>query len=113
MLVYIDDVLYISGKPKSTMDGLQAKFKLKDDKIEEPSRYLGADLTQMTNTETKSCWTMSSDSYCQAAVKNIDAKLLKDRLRLPPKCHTPIANGYRSELDVTGELKADGVQYYQ
>ena len=33
--------------------------------------------------------------------------------RLPPKCKTPLAYGYRPELDVTPELKADGLQRYQ
>ena len=85
------------------MNGLKAKFKLKDDKVEEPAMYLGASLTQMINDENKSCWAMSSDTYCQAAVKNVENKLLKDGLRLPPKCYTPISNEYRPEIDVTQE----------
>ena len=39
--------------------------------------------------------------------------LTKKGLRLPSKCPTPLSNGYRPEVDVTAELKADGVQYYQ
>ena len=113
VLVYVDDVLSISNDPESTMAGLQRKFKLKDDKIEEPTMYLGASLTKMNNTENKTCWAMSSDEYIQAAVKNVESVLNKDGLRLKPKCCTPMANGYRPELDVSCELKADGVQYYQ
>ena len=113
VLVYVDDVLCISDKPELTMAGIQRKFKLKDDKIEEPSMYLGASLSRMINAENKSCWAMSSDEYCQAAVKNVEDVLAKDNLRLPSKCYTPIANGYRPELDVSCELKSDGVQYYQ
>ena len=33
--------------------------------------------------------------------------------RLPSKCKTPLAYGYRPELDVTPVLKADGLQQYQ
>ena len=33
--------------------------------------------------------------------------------RLSSKCKTPLAYGYRPELDVTPELKADGLQRYQ
>ena len=113
VLTYVDDVLCISNNPKDTMDGIQNKFKLKDDKIEEPSVYLGASLTKMTNINKDECWAMSSDPYCQAAVKNLETTLAKKNLRLPSKCLTPLSNGYRPEMDVTQELKADGVQYYQ
>jgi len=113
ILCYVDDVLAISAKPESTMKGVQAKFKLKDDKIEEPQVYLGASLSKMTNQDNDECWAMSSDTYCQAAVKNVEDVLAKDNLRLPTKCVCPLTNGYRPETDVTQELKADGVQYYQ
>ena len=95
------------------MKGIQAKFKLKDDKIEEPKVYLGASLSKMTNQDNDSCWAMSSDTYCQAAVKNVEDVLSKDNLRLPSKCVCPLTNGYRPEMDVTQELKADGIQYYK
>ena len=95
------------------MKGIQVKFKLKDDKIEEPSMYLGASLSKMTNEENIQCWSMSSDTYCQSAVQNVEVVLAKKGLRLPSKCLTPMANGYRPEMDVTCELKADGLQYYQ
>ena len=76
-MTYVDDVLCISNNPKETMDGIQNKFKLKDDKIEEPSVYLGASLTKMTNVNKDECWVMSSDPHCQAAVKNIETTLAK------------------------------------
>ena len=56
---------------------------------------------------------MSSDQYCAAADANVTESLNKKGLRLPSKCVTPLANGYRPEVDVTPELKADGLQYYQ
>ena len=58
VLVYVDDVLCIGNRPHATMKGLKSKFKLKDDKVEEPTMYLGASLPKMTNTENKSCWEM-------------------------------------------------------
>ena len=112
ILTYVDDVLCISHNPKETMNDIQKKFKLKNDKIEEPSVYLGASLTKMTNVNNNECWAMSSDQYCQAAVKNVETTLEKKNLRLPSKCLTPLSNGYRPEMDVTQELKADGVQHY-
>ena len=56
---------------------------------------------------------MSSDKYCAAAVASVADVLKKKGLGLPSKCVTPLSNGYRPEIDVTPELKADGVQYYQ
>ncbi len=113
VLIYDDEVLYMSDQPQITMKGIQHNFKIKNDKIEEPSMYLGAEISKMHNETNKECWAMSSDKYCAAAVANVSTNLEKKGLKLPTKCITPLSNGYRPELDVTAELKADGVQYYQ
>ena len=54
-----------------------------------------------------------SDSYCAALVNNIESVLERKGLRLPKRCITPLKDGYRPETDCTGELKKDGVQFYQ
>lgn len=112
VLCYVDDVLSVSDDPKSTLQGLQSTFKLKDDKIEEPDMYLGAQLGKI-QIEGHECWTMSAEMYVIASVKNVEEALAKKGLRLPTKCYTPLATDYRPELDTSAELKADGVQYYQ
>ena len=113
MLCYVDDVLRISHLPLRTMQGIQKKFKLKDDKIEEPDIYLGAGLEKMVTAQGVECWTMSSDKYCKAAVANMETALAKKGKKMPGKCVTPMSSNYRPELDVTEELKADGLQFYQ
>ena len=113
VLCYVDDVLAISADPASTMRGIQSKFKLKDDKMEEPDTYLGAELSKITNADGDTCWAMSSDKYCAAMVKNVEEALAKKGLRLPSKCVTPLSHGYKPEMDCTGELKAEGLQTYQ
>ena len=65
---YIDDILSISHDSESSLRGLQSTFKLKDDKVEEPEMYLGAQLGKM-QIDGADCWTMSSDKYVSAAVK--------------------------------------------
>ena len=40
VLCYVDDVLYIAVDPAATLWGLQAVFKLKNDKVAEPEIYL-------------------------------------------------------------------------
>ena len=39
----------ISENPIHTMKGIQSKLKLKDEKMEKPDVYLGADLSTMDN----------------------------------------------------------------
>jgi len=113
MLCYVDDLLCISHKPSETMDGVRARFTLKDDKVEKPEDYLGAQLSEMEDAFGKKFWTMSSEKYCKAAVANVEERLAKEGKRLPSKCRTPVTTKYAPELEVSPELKADGIQYYQ
>ena len=113
ILCYVDDLLCIHENPTIALTQIQEDFKLKDDKMEEPDTYLGGELSKIANTDGQMCWSMSADKYCMALVKNIEAVLRKKGLRLQSKCVTPLTNGYKPELDSTGELKADGLQWYQ
>ena len=114
LLCYVDDILSISEKPLETLKAIQDKnFKFKDDRMDKPEVYLGADLSLMDNEEGNECWAMSSDKYCAAMVRNIEDGLNKKGLRLPTRCELPIRHGYRPEMDCTAELKADGLQFYQ
>ena len=112
ILCYVDDILSISADPTDSLRGLQSTFKLKDDKIEVPEIYLGAELGRM-QVDGQWCWTMSAEKYVSASVKNVEDALAKKGLRLPSKCYTPLPVDYKPELDVSAELKSDGVQYYQ
>ena len=95
------------------MKGIQADFKLKDDKVEEPTYYLGATVSKIRNEDGVECWAMDSDKYCESAVKNVEEVLKKKGFRLPGKCRTPFCSGFKPEQDTTAKLKADGVQWYQ
>jgi len=61
VLCYVDDLLAISDDPIRIMKGIQSKFSLKDDKMEKPENYLGADMSEVYNVEGDLCWAMSSD----------------------------------------------------
>ena len=102
-LVYVDDILCISDDPKATMNGIQATFKLKDDKIEKQENYLGAQLMQKV-VDGRECWIMSSEQYVKVAVANVEAVLDASGQRLPSRCTCAIQAGYRPELDVSAEL---------
>jgi hypothetical protein len=111
-LVYVDDIMCISHDPKATMMGIQATFKLKDDKIEKPENYLGAQIMQKV-IDGRECWAMTSEQYVKAAIANVEATLNERGQRLPSKATTPMQANYRPELDTSAELKLEGMRYYQ
>ena len=112
ILCYIDDLLAISADATKVLQGIQAVFKFKDDKIVCPEVYLGAQLDTMT-IDGFDGWTMSSQKYAKAAIDNVEEVRGRTNQRLPTKCGTPLKSGYRPELDTSQELKHDGLQRYQ
>ena len=74
--------------------------------------YLGTQLGTM-QVKGDDGWFMSSEKYIKSTIQNIEEMLQKTGQRLSSKCNTPLAYGYCPELDVTPELKADGLQRYQ
>ena len=77
VLCYVDDLLCIHEDPTKALNQIQANFKFKDDKMEQPKTYLGGDLSIIDNIQGKPCWAMSSDKYCAAMVKNVESILNK------------------------------------
>jgi Reverse transcriptase (RNA-dependent DNA polymerase) len=103
VLVYVDDILCISHGPKSTMKGIQATFKLKDDRIEKTENYLGAQL--MTKIiDGVECWAMTSEQYIKAAIAHAESKLTELGQRLPTRCTTPMQANNQPELGTIAEL---------
>ena len=79
-------------------------FKLKNDRIEAPELYLGAKLQEKSIKGYK-CWTVTSQDYVKAAVKNVEDAIKKTRRRLPTSnIDTPMNVTYSPELDVTDRL---------
>ena len=112
VLCYVDDILSISDDPKAALTALTSTFKLKDDKIEPPDMYLGAQLGQIQVGDAE-CWSMSAKKYVESAVKSVEESLAKKGLRLPTKAYTPLPADYKPELETSPELKSDGIQTYQ
>ena len=112
ILCCVDDLLAMSHAATEVVGAVKSVFKFKDDKIEAPNIYLGAQLDTMVVDEMEG-WTMSSEKYVKAAVANVELELQKTGQRLPTKCRTPLSSNYRPELDTSVELKADGVHRYQ
>jgi hypothetical protein len=56
---------------------------------------------------------MSSTNYTKKAIEEVERELREANLKLPTKVTTPLASGYRPEIDATAELDADRQNYYQ
>ncbi|MGH7974682.1 MAG: reverse transcriptase domain-containing protein, partial [bacterium] len=115
LLVYVDDILCVSHKPQETMAVLGKLYRLKDDSVQAPQRYLGATLKQWRFPEDaqKVRWGLSSEQYVNNAIKNVENELRKVDLKLPTKANTPMTSGYRPELDVSQLLDDEQANYFQ
>ena len=69
VLCYVDDILCISHNPEETINDIQSELKLKYDKVEEPTYYLGATVFKIRNEDGVKFWAMDSDKYTESAVK--------------------------------------------
>jgi hypothetical protein len=112
VVMYVDDILGVSANPLPIMQELQDMVKFKNDKIEEPSNYLGARL-QKKKINGIDCWSISSVNYVKAAIDNVEEGLRKKRWKLPTKITTPMASAFVPELDGTPELEPEDIQYFQ
>jgi hypothetical protein len=114
VLMYVDDiVLAISCDARSILKEVKKTFKLKNDSIDPPEFYLGAKL-QQKSINGMMCWTVTSQDYVKAAVKNVEEAIKNTRRRLPTaNINTPMNNTYTPELDVTEELSSDDVTFFQ
>ena len=75
------------------LEGVQAVFKFKEDKIVCTEVYLGSQLNTMT-VDGFDGWTMSSQKYIKATIDNVEEVLAKTDQRLLTKCGTPLKSGY-------------------
>ena len=71
VMMYVDDILAISCDARTILQEVQRTFKLKNDRIDVPEFYLGAKL-QRKELNGTTCWTVTSQDYVKAAVKNVE-----------------------------------------
>lgn len=112
VLAYVDDILAISEDPDGIMNKLKERFTFKDDKVEEPSNYLGARL-QKRKIDGKDVWTMTSVDYINAAVDTLRNAIKRTRWKLPGRATTPMASGLILELDGSPELNQEDKTRFQ
>jgi Reverse transcriptase (RNA-dependent DNA polymerase) len=115
VLCYVDDILFGGLDAKTFMKRLSDTYKLKEGSVKEPDKYLGADISKHTVNQhgvEVNCYSMSSDGYLKQALKVVEDELALVGKSLKRKAPTPMASGYRPELDATPYLNPDRASYF-
>ena len=112
ILMYVDDILAISMQPRDVMKDIERRFKFKNNKVEEPSSYLGARL-QKKVINGWDCWTVTSLDYVKSDVATVEEAVKKNTRQLPNKVLTPMVQSYLPDIDATEELEPDNIQFFQ
>jgi hypothetical protein len=97
------------------MTAIAKLYRLEDNSLEVPKTYLGAQVIQykLPQDSSKVRWGLSSAHYISQAIKNVEYELSLCGQGLANNISTPIAFGYRPELDTTPLLNPDQANYYQ
>jgi hypothetical protein len=97
------------------MKAVSEIYRIKDNSIEPPKTYLGAQVLQykLPDNKDKVRWAMSSQNYITNAIKTIESELMKVGKALSTNVKTPLSSGYRPELDITPLLGPEKTNYFQ
>ena len=112
VLCYVDDCIFQGLDPKAFMDRLGKSYTLKEGSVKEPDAYLGADISKMVMSNGDVAWALSSDTYVKRAVEDVERYLDERGKQLKKKVVSPLASGYRPELDMSPELDDAEASYY-
>ena len=92
-------------------------FTLKDDKVEAPTDFLGAQVKHRTIPRTQEgythAWSFQSKKYVESSIKNVEMNATERGLSLPKRVQGPLSHGYKPELDTSPELDQKDTQWYQ
>ena len=112
VLCYVDDCIFQGLDPPGFMDYLRTVYTLKDGTVQEPETYLGADVRRYELADGQKAWAISSDTYVRRAVEEVERELARVGKQLKKKVVSPLASGYRPELDASPELDENRASYF-
>jgi len=106
LLIYMDDILCVSHRPHDTMQQIQQLYRLKDEVVGPPKRYLGANIAKFQLPDGTEAWSASARDYVKTAVRNIEDVLGQDPVpsKLRNKVDRPLPITYRPEVDISPTL---------
>jgi hypothetical protein len=112
VLCYVDDCIFQGLDSMGFMDYLRTVYTLKEGSVQEPETYLGADVRRHELADGQKAWAISSDTYVRRAVEEVERELAKVSKQLKKKVVSPLASGYRPELDASPELDENRASYF-
>ena len=114
LLVYTDDILIVSHRPREAMSQLDQNFLVKSDSIGSPTTYLGAQVGTYRFPEQpdKEYWTLSSERYVKDAVRQVKEWMGERGQSLKNKAPSVLPSGYKPELDATDPCSDEDASYY-
>ena len=114
VLLYVDDALAISHRPKEVLEKEIGKYWiLKPSSIGPPKIYLGNKVSTVTLENGVLAWSFSSSQYVQSAIANVERYLKGKDESLPKRASAPFSANYRPEIDISSELHPTEAAYYQ
>ena len=88
-------------------------FPLQADSIQKPTKYLGAEIMEVTLPDGVHAWAQGSSQYITEAVQNVKNWLSeRGQKGLQQRAPTPMSRGYQPELDISPELLPDNASYF-
>lgn len=112
VICYVDDIVYQGLKADEFMDYLNTVYTLKPGSVKQPETYLGADVRVHELSSGDKAWAISSDTYVKRAIAEVERELGSVSKELKKKVTSPMASGYRPELDASPELDERRASYY-
>jgi hypothetical protein len=104
----------ISHEALSDLRKIDHYFKMKKESIGDPDIYLGSKLRKVVLSNGVHAWMISPTKYIKEAINNVERHLEREYgSKLPKRLSGPLPNNYRPEVDITPELNAEELSYYQ
>jgi hypothetical protein len=91
--LHVNDMLTMSMEPMSIMLEMQGMVKFKNDKIEEPSNYLGAKWQRKNKNGIECCSSISAD-FIKAVDENVEQGIKIASWKLQSRVQTPMSSSY-------------------
>ena len=78
VILYVDNVLCISNKPREVISVIDKFFPMQPGLIEKPDMYLGVKVSEMVLPNGVIAWVCSASKYAQEACNNVNGYLEGD-----------------------------------
>ena len=112
--VYVDDLLCIAEDPRKYIMEIKDHFHIREDSIEPPKMYLGADTKLVRTSQGDEFWCTGANSYLKEATRIVQEKMKEYRVQVKGKgCQPYSFLSYRPELDLSPFCNEEQTQLYQ